>query len=51
MFIGLMGVADDGTLVTPNGRRLFKVPLCIAAIVQRIQHKVAQLTWQKVKKK
>jgi hypothetical protein len=46
MFIGLMGVKGDGTLVTPNGRELFRVPLRIAAIIQRIQHKIAALTWK-----
>lgn len=46
MFIGLIGVDNDGVLVTPKGRRLFKVPWWLARLIQRIQHWVAQLTWK-----
>jgi len=45
MFIGLMGVKSDNTLVTPNGRELFKVPEWAAMRIQRIQHWIAQKTW------
>lgn len=44
MFIGLMGVKNDGTLVTPNGIELFKVPLRIGSLVQKVQHWVAEKT-------
>ena len=47
MFIGLMGVTGDNTLVTPSGRTLFKVPGWAAWRIQRVQHWVAQLTWKK----
>jgi len=42
--IGLMGVKDDGTLVTPNGTDLIRLPLRVSSIIQRIQHKIARLT-------
>lgn len=35
MVIGLLGLASDGTLYTPSGRRLVRLPLRIAAAVQR----------------
>lgn len=41
-----MGVSNDGVLVTPNGRNLFKVPMKLACIIQKIQHWVAQKTWK-----
>jgi len=44
-FIGLMGVGGDGMLVTPSGKDLFRVPLRVAAIIQRIQHWFAKKTW------
>lgn len=44
--IGLMGVGDDGTLFTPSGKQLFKVPLRIAAFIQRVQHWIARKTWR-----
>jgi hypothetical protein len=44
--IGLMGVKGDGTLVTPRGTELFRVPLRIAALIQKIQHKIAWSTWR-----
>ena len=44
--IGLMGVSDNGTLFTPSGRRLFRLPLQIAALVQRAQHWLAVRTWR-----
>jgi len=46
MFIGLMGVSNNGVLITPSGRHLFKVPLFLAAIIQRIQHWIAVRTWK-----
>lgn len=39
--IGLMGIAVDGTLVTPKGRRLFRVPLKLAWFILRLQHFIA----------
>ena len=45
-FIGLMGVKSDNTLVTPNGKELFKVPECLSWRIQSIQHKIAQFTWR-----
>jgi hypothetical protein len=44
VFIGLMGVKSDGTLVTPSGKRLFKVPMFFAHHIQSLQHSVARLT-------
>jgi len=46
MFIGLMGVTNDGVLVTPSGIELFKVPIRIGAVIQKLQHWVAQKTWK-----
>jgi hypothetical protein len=46
MFIGLMGVGDDGMLITPSGRELFRVPLPLASVIQHIQHRIARLTWK-----
>jgi hypothetical protein len=46
MFIGLMGVKSDNTLVTPSGRELFRVPLWAAIVIQRAQHWIAQKTWR-----
>jgi hypothetical protein len=43
--IGLMGVKNDGTLVTPSGTDLFKVPLRLAVVIQRAQHLIARLSW------
>jgi hypothetical protein len=43
--IGLMGVKNDGTLVTPAGRDLVKVPMKLASVIQFIQHRIARLTW------
>lgn len=44
--IGLMGVGDDGTLYEPNGWRIYRVPMRLACLIQRVQHWVAQLTWR-----
>ncbi|MEN6367668.1 MAG: hypothetical protein ABFC88_12730 [Thermoguttaceae bacterium] len=35
---GLMGVSDNGTLWTTSGRRLCRLPLRLAGLVQRVQH-------------
>lgn len=43
--IGLMGVGDNGTLYAPNGKKIFRLPLWLSCIVQRIQHWIAQRTW------
>jgi hypothetical protein len=45
LFIGLMGVGADGTMYTPSGRRLFRLPLRVASFVQRVQHWIAHKTW------
>jgi len=45
MFIGLMGVKNDGTLVTPSGIELIKVPIRLGAKIQKIQHWIAEKTW------
>lgn len=45
-FIGLMGVKNDYTLVTPGGRELFRVPAWAAWRIQHIQHWIAQKTWR-----
>lgn len=46
-FIGLMGVGDDGMLYAPGtGKKLFRVPLRLACVVQRIQHWFARKTWR-----
>jgi hypothetical protein len=46
MFIGLMGVKSDNTLVTPSGRELFKVPGWVAWRIQHVQHWIAKKTWR-----
>ncbi len=46
MFIGLMGVGDDGTLYSPSGRRLLRVPFRLACMIQKAQHWVATKTWK-----
>lgn len=44
IFIGLMGLDNDGkTLYKPNGDKLFKVPFG-ASLIQQAQHKIARLT-------
>jgi len=35
MFIGLMGVASDGTLYTPSGNKICKVPQWAVWRIQR----------------
>ena len=45
MFIGLMGLGDDGMLYAPSGRRLMRLPLRLASLAQRAQHWIAQRTW------
>ena len=45
-FIGLMGVSSDNTLYTPGGKKLFKVPQWASWRIQRLQHKIAQITWR-----
>jgi len=44
--IGLMGVSDNGVMFSPKGRRLFRLPLRLAALIQRAQHWIAQRTWR-----
>lgn len=45
--VGLMGVKNDGkTMVTPSGKKLFKLPFGLAWKVQAIQHWVAKKTWR-----
>ena len=44
MFIGLMGVSNNGTLVTPSGKNLFRLPLRLASFIQRVHHKIARTT-------
>ena len=44
--IGLMGLADDGTLYNSHGRRLIKLPFRMALLVQKVQHKIAILSWR-----
>jgi hypothetical protein len=44
-FTGLMGVGNDGTLYTPSGNKLIRLPLYLAFRVQAIQHWYAQRTW------
>lgn len=45
--IGLVGVSYNGILYWPSGGRICKLPLWIAGRVQKIQHRVAKLTWGK----
>lgn len=45
MFIGLMGVSNEGILITPSGKNICKVPIWVASKIQRIQHFIAKLTW------
>jgi hypothetical protein len=44
--MGLMGLGHDGTLYLPNGQKLARLPFGIAALVQRLQHAVARLSWR-----
>ncbi len=46
MFIGLMGVSSDNTLITPSGRKLFRVPAWLARRVQGMQHWIAKRSWR-----
>ena len=39
---GLMGVRGDGMLFTPSGAMLFKVPMWLAIIIQKIQHRFSR---------
>ena len=39
--IGLMGVSDNGTLYAPNGRKLIRLPMRLAMLVQKVQHWIA----------
>ena len=50
-FIGLMGVTSDGTLVTPSGKDLFRVPMRVAWFIQKVQHKIARFTHRYIKLK
>lgn len=43
--IGLMGVGSDGTLYTPSGKKLVRLSLRLASLVQQIQHWIAVKTW------
>ena len=45
-FIGLMGVKNNNTLVTPSGRELFRVPTWAAWRIQHVQHWIASKTWR-----
>lgn len=46
MFIGLMGVANDGkTLISPKGTNICKVPARLACKIQGMQHWLAKKTW------
>lgn len=47
IFIGLMGVDSNNTLITPKGKKLFKVPSWLSWRIQIIQHELAMLTWPK----
>lgn len=44
--IGLMGLSDNGMMFTPSGRRLFRLPLRLAMLVQKAQHWIAVKTWR-----
>ena len=44
LWIGLMGVDNDGTMYTPSGKKLFRLPLRLSSIIQILQHKIARLT-------
>ncbi len=46
MIIGLMGVGSDGTLYKPNGDKFIRIPMRLAILIQRIQHRIAQWTWK-----
>ena len=46
MFIGLMGIKNDGTLVTPSGIELFKLPIWLGSKIQKLQHWLAKKTWR-----
>ena len=40
--IGLMGLASDGMLITPNGKNLFRVSFWLGSRIQRTQHWVVK---------
>ena len=44
-FTGLLGVKSNGTIVSPNGKDLFKLPMIVSIKIQSIQHWFAKLTW------
>jgi hypothetical protein len=44
--IGLMGLSDNGTMYAPNGKRLMRLPLRMAMLVQKAQHWIAVRTWR-----
>lgn len=46
MMIGLMCVSRNGTLYKPNGQKLFRLPTLLAFFIQKVQHKIATLTWK-----
>ena len=46
MFIGLMGLTDEGVLVTPKGTELCRLPFRFGILVQRVQHAIAARTWR-----
>lgn len=43
--MGLIGLHSDGTLVTPSGRVLCRLPMWLATIAQRVQHWIAGIRW------
>ena len=47
MIIGLMGLKSNGTLVTPSGKNLFRLPIKYAAKIQGVQHKIAVWSWKR----
>lgn len=44
--IGLMGVSDEGMLVTPSGGNLFVVSTRLGILIQGMQHWVAKKSWK-----
>ena len=46
MFIGLMGIKEDGMLITPSGKNICRVHFWLACKIQKIQHWIAKKTWR-----
>jgi len=46
MFIGLMGVGADGTLYTPSGKKIIRLPLWLSQRIKNFCDRLARFTWR-----